>query len=43
MVEARESLATAGEAVVDFIKERPVVCLAGALAAGYLLGRIVRR
>ena len=41
--EARESLATAGESVVAFIKDKPVVCILGALAAGYLVGRVLRR
>jgi hypothetical protein len=41
--EVRENLAAGSEAVIDFIKEKPVLCLAGALAAGYLLGRLVRR
>lgn len=36
-------LATASEAVIEFIKEKPVLCLLGALAAGYVFGRIVRR
>ncbi len=27
----------------EFIKERPMVCLAGALALGYLLGKIASR
>jgi hypothetical protein len=41
--EAGDSLATASEAVIEFVKERPVLCLLGALAAGYVVGRIVRR
>ncbi len=27
----------------DFIRERPIVCLAGALALGYVIGKIVSR
>jgi ElaB/YqjD/DUF883 family membrane-anchored ribosome-binding protein len=27
----------------EFIRERPIVCLAGALALGYLIGKIVSR
>ncbi len=38
-----ENLATASEATIEFIKERPVLCLLGALAVGYVFGRIVRR
>ena len=41
--EVREKLATAGDTVIDFIKRRPVPCLVGALAVGYIFGRLVRR
>ena len=41
--EVGETLEAAGDAVIGFIKEKPVLCLAGALAIGYLVGRIVRR
>ncbi|HUJ25571.1 MAG TPA: hypothetical protein VLW85_06115 [Myxococcales bacterium] len=27
----------------DFIRERPILCLAGALALGYVVGKIVSR
>ena len=27
----------------EFIRERPIVCLAGALAIGYLVGKLVSR
>jgi ElaB/YqjD/DUF883 family membrane-anchored ribosome-binding protein len=27
----------------EFIRERPIVCLAGALALGYVIGKIVSR
>jgi ElaB/YqjD/DUF883 family membrane-anchored ribosome-binding protein len=27
----------------EFIRERPIVCLAGALALGYLVGKLVSR
>ena len=43
LVEARKTLATVSEGAIEFIRERPVVCLVGALAAGYLFGRLVRR
>ena len=29
--------------VVDYIKENPGKCLLGAIAAGYVIGRIARR
>jgi hypothetical protein len=41
--QAGDSLEAAADAVVGFIKEKPVLCLVGALAVGYLVGRIVRR
>jgi hypothetical protein len=31
------------EKLVAFVRERPVVALAGALLAGYLVGRVVSR
>jgi ElaB/YqjD/DUF883 family membrane-anchored ribosome-binding protein len=34
-----QALSTAGE----FIRERPIICLAGALAIGYVIGKIVSR
>jgi ElaB/YqjD/DUF883 family membrane-anchored ribosome-binding protein len=34
---------SADEKVVAFVRERPVVALAAALAAGYLVGRIISR
>ena len=34
-----QAISTAGE----FIRERPIVCLAGALALGYVIGKIVSR
>ncbi len=43
MAEAQETLAAAGKGAIAFIKEKPVLCLVGALAAGYLVGRWVRR
>ena len=41
--QGREALDQALNTASDFIKERPIVCLAGALAFGYLLGKIVSR
>jgi hypothetical protein len=43
IAEAQQTLAEAGKGAVAFLKERPVLCLVGAFAAGYLIGRIVRR
>jgi hypothetical protein len=31
------------ETAAGFIRERPIVCLAGAVAIGYLVGKIVSR
>jgi len=31
------------EQVSDFIRERPIACLAGAVALGYVIGKIVSR
>jgi len=41
--QGREALDQALETASQFIKERPIVCLAGALAFGYLLGKIASR
>jgi hypothetical protein len=41
--QARVALERAQEQVATFIRERPLVCLAGALALGYVVGRIVSR
>jgi hypothetical protein len=38
----KEKLGDANHRVVRFIKERPEVCLVGALAVGFLIARIVR-
>ena len=38
-VAVEHALSTASE----FIRERPMVCLAGALALGYVIGKIVSR
>jgi hypothetical protein len=38
--QGREAVDQALRAASDFIRERPMVCLAGALALGYLLGKI---
>ncbi len=41
--ELKERLELLNERVKNFIKERPAVCLAGAVALGYLVARIARR
>ncbi len=41
--QARQALEAAQEQVAGFIRERPLVCLAGALALGYVIGKIVSR
>jgi len=41
--EARERLSGLNTRVVEFIKERPGTCLMGALAFGYVVGRIASR
>jgi ElaB/YqjD/DUF883 family membrane-anchored ribosome-binding protein len=41
--QGREAMDQALHAASEFIRERPVACLAGALAIGYLLGKIASR
>ena len=41
--QARVALEQAQEQVSTFIRERPLLCLAGALALGYVVGKIVSR
>jgi hypothetical protein len=41
--EAKENLAELNERVVGFIKQNPGTCLLGALAVGFLVGRIASR
>ena len=41
--QGREAMDQALNAASDFIRERPMACLAGAVAIGYLLGKIVSR
>jgi len=38
-----QTVRTADDKVVAFVRERPLVTLAAALAAGYLIGRVVSR
>jgi ElaB/YqjD/DUF883 family membrane-anchored ribosome-binding protein len=41
--EARRRLLNANTDVTDYIKENPGRCLMGALAIGFLIGKIARR
>ena len=41
--QTKQALDEALEQVSDFIRERPIVCLAGALAFGYVVGKIASR
>ncbi|HEX4383670.1 MAG TPA: hypothetical protein VH083_11995 [Myxococcales bacterium] len=41
--QSRVSVEKAMETAADFIRERPIVCLAGAVAIGYLIGKLVSR
>lgn len=38
----RERLGDTSQRILAFIKERPGVCLLGAVAAGYIIGRLAR-
>jgi len=41
--EARRRLSTMNESAVEYIKENPGKCLVGAIAVGYLIGKIASR
>ena len=41
--QGREAIDQALNTAAEFIRERPMACLAGALAIGYLLGKIASR
>ena len=41
--QTKQALDDAVGQVSDFIRERPIVCLAGALAFGYVIGKIASR
>jgi ElaB/YqjD/DUF883 family membrane-anchored ribosome-binding protein len=43
MEQTKQAVDQAVDQAAVFIRERPIVCLAGALALGYLLGKIVSR
>jgi hypothetical protein len=41
--QTKQALDEALEQVSDFLRERPLACLAGALAFGYVVGKIASR
>jgi len=41
--EAKKKVSDMNDRAVSYIKENPGKCLLGAIAAGYLIGRIARR
>jgi ElaB/YqjD/DUF883 family membrane-anchored ribosome-binding protein len=41
--QGRAAVDQAVETASDFIRERPILCLAGAVAIGYVIGKIVSR
>jgi len=41
--QGREAMDQALSAAADFIRGRPITCLAGAIALGYLIGKIASR
>jgi ElaB/YqjD/DUF883 family membrane-anchored ribosome-binding protein len=43
MEQTRAAVDQAVEAASGFIRERPILCLAGAVAIGYVIGKIVSR
>ncbi|MCA1825920.1 MAG: hypothetical protein ABR567_18455 [Myxococcales bacterium] len=43
MEQTRAAVEQAVDTASDFIRERPILCLAGAVALGYVIGKIVSR
>jgi ElaB/YqjD/DUF883 family membrane-anchored ribosome-binding protein len=41
--EAKKRLSSLNDKAIDYIKENPGTCLVGAVALGYLVGKIARR
>jgi ElaB/YqjD/DUF883 family membrane-anchored ribosome-binding protein len=41
--QTRAAVDQAVETAAEFIRERPILCLAGALALGYVIGKIASR
>jgi len=43
MQQVRQRMSDVNERIISFIKERPTTCLLGAVAAGFVIGRLVSR
>ena len=43
LTELRETMLDLNARAVTFIRERPVICIAGAVAVGYVVGRAAAR
>jgi|GEM_PF-1652129 len=43
MDQTRQAMDHAVDTAATFIRERPIICLAGAVAIGYVIGKIVSR
>jgi len=41
--DARNQLRTLNDQAVEFIRENPALCVAGAVGVGYLIGKLARR
>ncbi len=41
--QVRQKVSDVNDRIVSFIKERPTACLVGAVAAGFIIGRLVSR
>jgi ElaB/YqjD/DUF883 family membrane-anchored ribosome-binding protein len=41
--QTKQAVDQAVEQVTDFIREKPIACLAGALAVGYVIGKLASR
>lgn len=41
--DARDQLRILNDTAVDFIRENPALCLAGAVGVGYLVGKLAKR
>lgn len=41
--DAKKRLSSLNDKAIDFIKENPGTCLVGAVALGFLIGKIARR
>ncbi|AWV87959.1 DUF883 family protein [Bradymonas sediminis] len=41
--DARDQLRTINDQAVEFIRENPALCVAGAIGVGYLLGKLAKK